>query len=189
MTTPIETVLEVLESEGFERLPKPLVVGGAAFDFDAAVKGTGVSHDLVVIAAASPPPYRLVKLLSALARTLDQVQSRLPVSLVFVGASLAEPIAADLERHARVLTVGTDAPTAEQVRRAVSVLLPLNLPSASRRGREPLDEVTAKLGTKVSDEHQRLIAAARNGADAVRSALREYVDAAARGESSDGRQR
>lgn len=178
----------MLESEGFQRLPKPLVVGGATFDFDAAVKGTGVSHDLVVIAAGSPPPHRLVKLLSALARTLDQVQSRRPVSLVYVGVPLVGQTAADLERHARVLTVGTETPTTEEVHRAVSVLLPLHLPSESRRGREPLDEVTTKLETKLSDEHQRLIEAARIGPEAVRSALREYIDAGARGELSDGGQ-
>ena len=45
----VEAVLEVLESAGFERLPKPLVVAGTSFDFDAAVKGTGTSHDLVVV--------------------------------------------------------------------------------------------------------------------------------------------
>lgn len=188
MPTAIETVLEVLEREGFERLPKPLVVGGATFDFDAAVRGTGVSHDLVVIAAGSPPPRRLVKLLSGLTRTLDQVQSRRPVSLVFVGDPPVGPTAADLERHARVLAVGTETPTADEVRRAVSVLLPLHLPSASQHGREPLDEVGAKLGTKLSGEHQHLIEMARIGAEAVRGALREYIDAGARGESSDGRQ-
>lgn len=187
MPTGIETVLEVLEREGFERLPKPLVVGGAAFDFDAAVRGTGVSHDLVVIAGGNPPPRRLVELLSGLARTLDHVQSRRPVSLVFVGDPPVGPTAADLERHARVLAVGTATPTADEVRRAVSILLPLHLPSASGHSREPLDEVAANLGTKLSGEHQHLIETARIGAEAVRAALREYIDAGALGAPSDGR--
>lgn len=46
----------------------------------------------------------------------------------------------------------------------------------------------AKLGTKLSGEHQHLIEMGRIGAEAVRDALREYIDAGARGESSDGRQ-
>lgn len=186
MTTAIETVLEVLEEEGFERLPKPLVVAGAAFDFDAAARGTGVSHDLVVIATGAPSSRRLVQLLSGLTRTLDQVESRRPVSLVFVGEPPVEPTAAELERHARVLPIATEAPTADQVRRAISVLLPLSLPPTAQQGQEPLDEVAASLGTRLSDEHRHLIEEARIGPEAVRDALREYIDAGARGDSTDG---
>lgn len=183
--TAIETVLEVLEGEGFERLPKPLVVAGAAFDFDAAARGTGVSHDLVVIATGVPSSRRLAQLLSGLTRTLDQVESRRPVSLVFVGEPPAGPTAADLERHARVLPITTETPTADDVRRAVSVLLPLTLPPTARQGQEPLDEVVAKLGTQLSDEHRHLIDEARIGPEAVRDALREYIDAGALGVSDE----
>ncbi|HTN99655.1 MAG TPA: hypothetical protein VL068_03170 [Microthrixaceae bacterium] len=189
MATAIETILEVLEEEGFERLPKPLVAAGTAFDFDAAARGTGVSHDLVVIATSAPSSRRLVQLLSGLTRTLDQVQSRRPVSLVFVGEPPGEPTAADLERHARVLPITTEVPTADEVRRAISVLLPLSLPPTSQQGHEPLDEVAASLGTKLSDEHRHLIEEARIGPEAVRDALREYIDAGARGDSTEGARR
>ena len=185
MTSAIETVLEELEKVGFDRLPKPLLVAGTAFDFDAAVKGTGVSHDLVVIAAGDQREHHLTRLLSGLTRTLDQVQSRRPVSLVLVGDVPPEPTAAELERHARVLSIATAAPTAEEVRRAISVLLPLQLPSASHQSPEPLGEVLAELGAKASDDHRMLIHEATVGAEAVRDALQRYVDAGARGESID----
>ncbi len=188
MSVAIDTVLDALEAEGFERLPKPLVVAGTTFDFDAAARGTGVSHDLVVIAAAGPSLPRLVQLLSGLTRTLDRVHSRRPVSLVLIGEPPPAPVAADLERHARILPIATEVPTREDVRRAVSVLLPLDLPSAGRQGREPLDEVLATLGTKLTDEHRQLIEAAKVGPEAVRDALREYLDAGARAESREEKQ-
>lgn len=188
MAAATEIVLDVLESEGFERLPKPLVVAGTKFDFDAAARGTGVSHDLVIVATGIPSSRRLVQLLSGLTRTLDQVQSRRPVSLVLIGAPPDESTAADLERHARVLAVTEEAPTEDDVRRAVSVLLPLSLPSTSSHGREPLDEVIVKLGSKLTDEHHRLIEGARVGPEAVREALRQFVDAGAQGDSDGGLQ-
>ncbi|HZJ48386.1 MAG TPA: hypothetical protein VFD97_05050, partial [Acidimicrobiia bacterium] len=62
MASGVEVVLNVLETAGFERLPKPLVVAGTSFDFDAAARGTKVSHDLVVVAASEMAPRRLVRL-------------------------------------------------------------------------------------------------------------------------------
>ena len=188
MATVVETVLEVLEDGGFERLPKPFVVAGTTFEFDAAARGTGVSHDLVVIARGTSSPRRLVQLLSGLARTLDHVQSRRPVSLVLIGQAPAGSSAGDLERHARVLPIATEAPTADDVRRAVSVLLPLSLPATAGHRQEPLEEVQAQLGTKLSEEHQQLIAEARVGPEAVRDALREYIDAGARSDLGEGAQ-
>lgn len=70
--TTIEVVLGILEGSGFERLPRPLVVDGSTFDFDAAARGTGLSHDLVVVSSAATAPKRLLRLLSGLSRVLDQ---------------------------------------------------------------------------------------------------------------------
>lgn len=182
MTTGIDAVLEVLEASGFERLPKPLVVAGAIFDFEAAVRGTGVSNDLVVVAARTTPPRRLVQLLSGLSRILDQVQSRRPVTLVLIGMPSAGSTMTELERQARVLAIANENPDTEEVRSAVAVLLPLTLPRAMQHGREPLDEVAATLGSTLSEEQQALIARAKAGPEAVRDALRAYVDEGARGE-------
>lgn len=186
MASGVETVLGLLETVGFERLPKPLVVAGSTFDFDAAARGTGVSHDLVVVATSPKAPKRLVRLLSGLSRTLDQVESRRPVSLVLLGEQLDGSTTADLERHARVLTIESDNPEADQVRRAVAVLMPLALPSTTRRGRDPLTEVAETLGSTLSKEHRALIDAAKVGPEEVRESLRRYVEAAANGVSDEG---
>ena len=174
----VEAVLNVLETAGFERLPKPLVVAGTSFDFDAAARGTEVSHDLVVVAASEMAPPRLVRLLSGLARTLDRVASRRPVTLVLLGDAVSPSITADLERHARVLRIESDDPEPDEVRTAVAVLMPLTLPTGGHRGRDPLVEVTEVLGAALTDEHELLLDAGRVGPDEVRSTLQEFVEAA-----------
>lgn len=178
MASGVDAVLNVLERVGFERLPKPLVVAGTSFEFDAAARGTEVSHDLVVVAASEMAPRRLVQLLSGLARTLDRVASRRPVTLVLVGEAMGPSTTSALERHARVLRIESDDPEPEEVRRAVAVLMPLALPTAGRQGRDPLGEATEVLGPALTVEHELLLDAARVGPDAVRSTLRGFVEAA-----------
>lgn len=182
----VESVLRVLEAAGFERLPKPLVVAGSSFDFDAAVKGTGVSHDLVVLATTSTPAHYLARLLSALSRTLDQVESRRPVSLVMLGDAVDAAMMTSLEQNARVLAIDSDAPDPDQISRAIAVLLPLKLPTLQTAGRPPLAVVVEKLGATGSEEHLKFIEAAQVGPEEVRDRLRRFIDVAANGEASEG---
>lgn len=178
MASGVDAVLAQLESAGFERLPSPLVVAGATFDFDAAARGTVYSHDLVVVALTSQAPARLVRLLSGLNLTLDRVSSRRPVTLVLLGNALDAPAYADLERNARVLTIESDDPSEEEIREAIAILLPLDIPPTGRQGRDALAEVEAVVGREWSEEHRDLVEAAASGSEAVRDAFQEYVDAA-----------
>lgn len=182
----LESVLRVLDAAGFERLPKPLVVAGSSFEFDAAVKGTGVSHDLVVLATSNTPAHYLVRLLSALSRTLDQVESRRPVSLVLLGDPVDAATMTGLEQNARVLAIDSDDPDPDQISRAIAVLLPLKLPTLQTAGRPPLAVVVEKLGAIGSEEHLQFIEAAQVGPEEVRDCLRRFIDSAASGESSEG---
>jgi hypothetical protein len=94
--------------------------------------------------------------------------------------------AADLERHARILAIESGQPEPDEVRRAIAVLLPLELPTGSSQGRDPLTEVAEMLGSAMSDEHRAFLEAARVGPDEVRETLRQYVQAAADGVSDEG---
>jgi hypothetical protein len=181
MAAGVEAVLAVLESSGFERLPSPLVVAGSAFEFDAAARGTVYSHDLVVVALTSNEPSRLVRLLSGLSLTLDQVASRRPVTLVLLGDPLDASTHSQLERQARVLAIGSEEPSEKEIREVVAILLPLDLPTSSSQGRDALAELEAVVGKGWSDEHRALVAAAAAGPDAVRDALREYLEDGASG--------
>ena len=120
MSAAVELVLEELESAGFRRLPKPLIVAGAVFDFDAAVMGTNVnrSHDLVLVGGQVADPVDLVQLLSGLNRSLDRVASRRPVSLVLVGSRPEPATLAELEDNARVMVIEDELPAPAAIRNA-----------------------------------------------------------------------
>ena len=178
MSTAVELVLNEFESAGFRRLPEPLVVAGAEFDFDAAVTGTGLSHDLVLVGGQVTNPIHLVRVLSGLNRSLDRLASRRPVSLVLVGARPEPATLAGLEKNARVMVIEGERPEAAAIRDAIAVLFPLRLPPTTEEVADALDELVADLGRSASDEHRLLIEAARIGLDAVQETFRRYLDEA-----------
>lgn len=175
---PLEMVVTILEREGYQRLQKPLSIAGTEFDFEAAVRGTERSHDLVLVSTYHVSALRLRRLLAGLARSLDLAQSRRPITLIVVG-EFTSADKEDLERHARVLHIDAPAPSEAQVERAIAVLLPLELPKAAiMHGQDPLNEVVAALGARsTTAEHIALIRAAAGGASEVRLALQSYVNA------------
>lgn len=175
MTFGADDVISLLVAAGFERLAKPLVVAGAPFEFDAAVRGTGVSNDLIAVAREVDASRRLVGLCSGLTRVLDSSGSRRPVSLILLGDPSAHLIE-ELERYVRVLVVPSDAADLAEVRRAVSVLLPLELPTPSALNSDPLAQVSTLLGSMPSPEQEAFLDAATEGADAVRSVLHDFVE-------------
>lgn len=176
MSTAVALVLAELEAAGFQNLDPPLVVGDAKFDFDGAVKGTGVSHDLVVVGGQDADSVHLVHLLSGLNRSLDRFASRRPVSLVFVGSRPEPATLAELEDNARVMVIEGDLPEPADIRDAIAVLLPLQLPATKQEVVDPLDELVADLGRSASNEHRLLIDAARTGPKAVELTLRRFLD-------------
>ncbi|MDQ0276529.1 hypothetical protein QO003_000832 [Arthrobacter silviterrae] len=175
--TSVQDVLAVLESAGFERLPKPLTVVGTEFDFEAAARGMNTSHDLVLVATDQVPRRRLQRLVAGLARSLDLASSRRPVSLVLLGG-VAAADRIDLEHYARVLPIASSTPDIAEIEEAVAVLLPLKLPNADLvHGSDPVNEVMAVLGPmKATSNHITLIMAAADGPEAVREALRRYAN-------------
>ena len=176
MASGMETVLAVLTSVGFEPLPKPLVVGGTTFEFDAAATGTGISHDLVVVGGQDAEAERLTHLLSGLNLSLDHLGSCRPVSLVLLGPRPDPTLLSHLEDYARVMLIKSEQPTAKEAREAIAVLLPLHFPSARQVSVDPVEELVGNLGKRASDEHRRIVGFANSGPEAVREAFRRYVD-------------
>ncbi|WP_157538342.1 MULTISPECIES: hypothetical protein [unclassified Nocardioides] len=173
----VHAVVTVLEDAGFERLPKPLTIAGTEFDFEAAVRGTDTSHDLVLVATDEVPRIRLQRLMAGLARSLDLAASRRPMSLVLIGG-IAASDRTELERYARVLPIRSTTPGSAEIEEAVAVLLPLKLPNADLvHGSDPVNEVMAALGpVKATRDHFALIQTAADGPEAVREALRQYAN-------------
>ncbi|MFJ2620148.1 hypothetical protein [Glutamicibacter sp. NPDC087344] len=175
--TSVQEVITVLEHAGFERLPKPLTIAGTEFGFEAAVRGTHTSHDLVLVATDQVPRRRLQRLVAGLARSLDLVASRRPVSLVLLGGVAASD-RIELERYARILPIASTRPDTAEIKDAIAVLLPLQLPNVDLvHGSDPVNEVMTALGLrKTTPEHIRLIRSAADGTDAVRETLRRYAN-------------
>lgn len=176
MVATVESVVQILESVGFERLPSPLLVGGAAFDFDAAAIGTGVSHDLVIVSSPATPAEHLLNLLSALNRTLDRLQSTRPVSVVLLGTHPGSATMVELESHARILAVEGHESNAQSVRKALAVLLPFQLPATSDLVSDPIGELRDTLGSELTAEHSALLNSAQFGSESVEIRLRDYID-------------
>lgn len=84
----------------------------------------------------------------------------------------------ELERYARVLPIASATPDIAEIEDAVAVLLPLTLPNAELvDGHDPINEVMNALGpANTTSDHIALITAAADGTDAVREALRRYVN-------------
>ena len=184
MSSSVEVVLEELQRAGFQKLPKPLVVAGGSFNFDAAVTGTGVSHDLVVVGDQDADPRRLIQLLSGLNRSLDRLASQRPVSVILLGSRPEAAMLSELEDSARVMVIESQEPGPSEVRAAIAVLLPLRLPATTQMALDPLDELVEGLGKGATDEHRKLIDAARVGPEAVRETFRSYLDEALAQENS-----
>lgn len=177
MASGLKTVLDQLKGADFHELTVPLRVAGAEFDFEAALVGTGVSHDLVVLATPKTSIQRLTRLMAGLSRALDHLESKRPVTLILLGdtASLLEQD--ELERHSRLLLVAGDEPTEADVKRAIAVLMPLVVPATQSGGKDPIAAVMKALGSNAtSPEHLFLIEAAPDGAEAVRASLKDYID-------------
>ena len=172
-----ELIMTVLKDGGYESLPKPLVVAGTEFNFEAAARGAQRSHDLVIITTDRLSASRRLRLIAGLARSLDLMQSKRPVTLVNVGRLSADE-KNELERHARVLQVNPTTLSRADVERSIAVLLPLDLPTTVlMHGGDPVTEVLGALGLGPDTaEHLNLVRAAIGGADEVQVALRDYIN-------------
>ena len=95
----------------------------------------------------------------------------------FVGPQLGDITVREASRVCRVLAVGT--PTGrgadQQVRDALSVLLPLTLPAGAITSIHPLDALRANLNGSVPSEVEEIIERAKDGSEAVRESLRRWL--------------
>ena len=173
-TTPVERVAERLARAEYRRLDTPLDIAGLKFEFPAAFVGrTGTSLDLVVVAdTAFESEGRIGQKIEGLARALDGMRSRRPLTVIITGPRPSGATIDGLSRVCRVLSAG-DAPNDDMVENALAVLLPLNLP-------EPRDDLTDVRNTiQRPDEHDALtddlVAAAGDGEDAVSERLHQQI--------------
>jgi hypothetical protein len=124
----VERVAEILGGVGYKRIAIPVTIGGIEFTFPALFVGTGVSQDLIVIVdSAIEKEERILQKTEGLARVLDLLRSRRPLTTIVVGRRPGNAIIDGMSRVSRVLPVGTASDPAS-LTNWLSALLPLDLP-------------------------------------------------------------
>ena len=128
MTT-VERVLEILRQGGYRELPKPLMIGTMPFDFAHTLIAEERALDLIVVVdlAQESDDRRLVQKIHALARALDVMGSKRPMTTILASAQPGPTMLQAIGRVCRVLPVGAPSgPKAEETLRDwLAVLLPL----------------------------------------------------------------
>jgi hypothetical protein len=173
-TTPVERVAEVLENVDYRRIPVPISIGGIEFTFPALFVGTGLSQDLIVVVDATvEKEERILQKIEGLARVLDRLRSRRPLTTVVVGRRPSSATIDGMFRVSRVLPVGTASDTAN-LRDWLSVLLPLNLPDSNDAG-VPINQMDQEDQPDRDPIAKQLLASARISEEAARKLLHRLL--------------
>ncbi len=175
---PVDRVVSTLEAAGFRVRESVLRVATVDFQF-AAVLTAETSLDLVVVVDTLRDKEDTVRRkLESLSSALDVIASRRPITAVLVGPP---PRAATLDallRTGRVLLVGTPVGegAADEVRDALAVLLPLQLPALSDPTSRSWEEMRALLERGVEGAAvTSLVDEGTGSTDIVRAAWRAWL--------------
>jgi hypothetical protein len=170
--TLLDRIQGILTGAGYRPLPRRFTVAGLPFEFGLAFVASEKGHDVVIVIdlAVETIEKAFVQRVQALARALDLVRSRRPLTAVLVGAEPDEATVEALSRVCRVLPVGApnDQSAEQSLRDWLAVLLPLpELEDLS--GVADWDaELSKELASAGDDEHtKKLKVAALRSAEAV----------------------
>lgn len=169
MTTalPSERVAQVLTSADYRRLEAPLQVAGLIFSVAGAFIGGDRSSDLVVIGDMAADGERgVIQQIEGIARALDVVRSRRPLTSIIVGPRPIGRALEALSQVSRVLAVD-EASDELELRDRLAVLLPIELPISLGHDRD-LDGI-AEVSSVADPLLAELIEASALGEAAVRN--------------------
>lgn len=178
--TPVDRVAEVLAGAGYRRVPTPIEIAGLKFDVPIAFVGSSPSPDLILIAdTAFDDEQRILKKIEGIARAMDVVRSRRPLTVVLAGPRPTSAILDSMSKVCRVLPIGTilDENADAALRNWLAVLMPLSLPEPASSIADPLTEISGQLGG-LQPEVAGLVDFAQRGADAVQTRLLEIISEA-----------
>lgn len=177
IATPMDRIASMLDEAGYRRLEVPLKIAGLEFDLPMAFVGGDTSQDLVLVAdTAFEPEQRILRKLEGVARALDVLSSRRPLTAVLAGPRPGATVLDAMSRVCRVLPTGTafEGDGEAAIKNWLAVLLPLHLPQPSGEIPNPLDEVAASLDG-FEPEIAALVETARDGTEAVKARFYELV--------------
>ncbi len=173
-TGPVDRVVAVLESAGYERVDQPSNVGGVPFEFAAMLAGR-TSLDLIAVVdlAVDLDDERIRRRIEGLARALDLVRSRRSLTVVLVGPRRGPELVQSIASVSRVLIAGSPGDDDDAgLRDALAVMLPLDI--ATEDGDAMVAWVAARdrFAATHPEEAQAVLPAAVAGRTAVEDALR-----------------
>jgi len=184
-----KSISDLLELRGGYKLAsQPLRVQDIEFkgDFDAVLVGPNGERGLVLVLDASAvPPKTIQRRLKAVCLALARTGSMRPVTIIVNAGQVLDPSAiAELEALSRLIVIPADGNPEEYLRSLLRLKLPQGLESKSA------DSVLREeLGGAIADRFiDALIKAARKSSLDVEATVREYIDRAARLESSGGKE-
>lgn len=175
--TPVDRVSEMLKGAGFRLLPSPLKIAGLEFDLPAVLVGAPPSPDLVLVAeTAFDQNLRIQKKIEGIARAMDVMRSRRPLTTVLVGPRPSTAVLEAMSRVCRVLPVGLilEKDADESLRNWLAVLLPLRLPQPGNLLADPLSAIGGEIAG-LDAEVASLVSQAEHGAHAVEARLHELI--------------
>jgi len=106
-TTPVGKIVELLTGVGYKQLATPLDIAGLKFEFPAAFLGTGSSPDLIVVCdTAFEPEERVRNKIQSIARALDVMMSRRPLTAILAGPRPGTATLDAMSKVCRVLPIG-----------------------------------------------------------------------------------
>jgi hypothetical protein len=124
------------------------------------------------------PDERLMRSVDGIARALDVVGSRRPLTAVLVGPSPTITVLAELSKTCRVLPIGlaSNEPGDQPIKDWLSALLPLDIPAAAVNLDNPLASLES--ATERDVPASRLLKAARSGKEAVSEEFLRQIEEA-----------
>lgn len=179
MTTlgPVQRVVELLEQNGFRRLPTPLAINRIKFEFPAVLDKQGVSSDLIlVVDTALCDDQQIVVSVLGVARALDVSRANNSITTIIVGPRPSVAHLDELKSVCRVLPVGSISKEADE--NNLSNWLAVLLPLAEFDTTEALSDPTSALGEKIKElpiDVQNLAKPAKQGSNSVEAKVRDLV--------------
>lgn len=174
----VETVGKILEDACYVGLKKPFQISKISFDVPAAYIGSQPSPDLILIVDTEQEhEARICRKVEGVARALDVVGSRRPITTIITGPKPSSDTIDALTKVCRVLPVGSRSVGDQEsaLRGWLSILLPLELPEPGQDIADPINEISKNLEGLDSSIAQ-LVQLAPDGADAVQSGLNDLLN-------------
>jgi hypothetical protein len=177
-TPVVERIIGLLTTAGFRSLDTPIAIAGVKFDFDAVLLGTGLMPDLVIVVDTTIEKEERVRTkMEAVARALDVVRSKRPLTVILAGPRPRTPTLEAISKVCRVLPIGTLSGSENDevaLKNWLAVLMPLTLPQA----RDVIADPMSKLLESVDQNDPivlELLAEAPNGVEGVQEAFHNLV--------------